>query len=163
MENIKSIANNGMSKPAFKRFENNKYKPWDVKSFGFKANLSDINASLLKDQILNYKKLSNTKKTIYIKLKKRLSNLKQIKFPSNLKNNDSSFTKYKLLKPKPLVGMRRVRKIEIDIIEIPNLFVFLKPFSLNKKISKIININVELKIKISGNAKKNPSIPIFNE
>ena len=47
-----------MSKPAFKRFENNKYKPWDVVSYGFKANMSDLNASLLVDQILNYEKLA---------------------------------------------------------------------------------------------------------
>ena len=86
MEKIRSIANNGMSKPAFKRFENNKYKPWDVENFGFKANLSDINASLLKDQILGYKKIANIKKKIYSKLKKKLSYLKHIEFPNNLKN-----------------------------------------------------------------------------
>ena len=51
-----------MTKPAFKRFVNNKYIPWDVEKFGFKANMSDINASLLKDQILNYKKLSKKKR-----------------------------------------------------------------------------------------------------
>ena len=86
METIRSIANNGMSKPAFKRFENNKYKPWDVENFGFKANLSDINASLLKDQILGYKKIANIKKKIYFKLKKKLSHLKHIEFPNNLRN-----------------------------------------------------------------------------
>ena len=42
-----------MTKPALKRFEDNKYQHWDVNSFGFKANLSDINATLLKDQITN--------------------------------------------------------------------------------------------------------------
>ncbi len=91
MEKIRSIANNGMSKPAFKRFENNKYKPWDVENFGFKANLSDINASLLKDQILDYEKLANKKKNIYLKLKKKLSNFKQIEFPNSLKNKNRDY------------------------------------------------------------------------
>ena len=54
-----------MTKPAFKRFVNNKYIPWDVINFGFKANLSDVNASLLKDQILKYKKLCKKKEKIY--------------------------------------------------------------------------------------------------
>ena len=117
MENIRSIANNGMSKPAFKRFENNKYKPWDVKSFGFKANLSDINASLLKDQILNYKKLSNTKKTIYIKLKKKLSNLKQIKFPSNLKNNNRDYYLF------PIGVNRKLRNELIEHLISKKIFV----------------------------------------
>ena len=38
-EKIRSISNNGMTKPAFKRFVNNKYIPWDVYNIGFKANL----------------------------------------------------------------------------------------------------------------------------
>ena len=96
---------------------NNKYKPWDVKSFGFKANLSDINASLLKDQILNYKKLSNTKKTIYIKLKKKLSNLKQIKFPSNLKNNDRDYYLF------PIGVNRRLRNELIEHLTSKKIFV----------------------------------------
>ena len=33
-----------------------------LKNLSFKANMSDINASLLKDQILNYKKLSKKKR-----------------------------------------------------------------------------------------------------
>ena len=47
-----------MTKPAFKRFVNNKYIPWDVHNFGFKSNLSDINASILVDQISNYPKVA---------------------------------------------------------------------------------------------------------
>ena len=56
-EKIRSISNNGMTKPAFKRFVNNKYIPWDVYQYGFKANLSDINASILIEQIKNYNKI----------------------------------------------------------------------------------------------------------
>ena len=51
-----------MTKPAFKRFENNKYIPWDVYDYGFKANLSDINASILIDQIINYSRTSKARK-----------------------------------------------------------------------------------------------------
>ena len=39
-DRIKSISNNGMTKPAMKRFENNKYSHWDVITKGFKGNLS---------------------------------------------------------------------------------------------------------------------------
>ena len=117
MEKIRSIANNGMSKPAFKRFENNKYKPWDVESFGFKANLSDINACLLKDQILGYKKLSNIKKKIYFKLKKKLSNLKQIEFPSNLRNKDRDFYLF------PIGVNRKIRNRLIEHLTSKKIFV----------------------------------------
>ena len=62
IDKIRSLSNNGMTKPAFKRYENNNYKPWDVTSFGFKANLSDINASLLKSQIIEYSKTAQKKR-----------------------------------------------------------------------------------------------------
>ena len=117
MEKIRSIANNGMSKPAFKRFENNKYKPWDVESFGFKANLSDINACLLKDQILGYKKLSNIKKKIYLKFKKKLSNLKQLEFPSNLRNKDRDFYLF------PIGVNKKIRNRLIEHLTSKKIFV----------------------------------------
>ena len=53
-----------MTKPAFKRFVNNKYIPWDVNQYGFKSNLSDINASVLIDQIKNYYKIAKIKKLV---------------------------------------------------------------------------------------------------
>ena len=83
---IKSIANNGMTKPAFKRFVNNKYIPWDVYGFGFKANLSDINASILGDQINNYSKIARRKKNIFNQLKKKLSHIETVFFPKENKN-----------------------------------------------------------------------------
>ena len=91
MEKIRSISNNGMTKPAFKRFVNNKYIPWDVEKFGFKANMSDINASLLKDQILNYKKLSKKKEKIFKIYKRKISLLKEINFPVNIKNKNRDY------------------------------------------------------------------------
>ena len=83
---IKSISNNGMSKPAFKRFVNNKYIPWNVHSFGFKANLSDINASILSDQIKNYSKTAKIKKNIFDQLKNKLSSITEVSFPKENKN-----------------------------------------------------------------------------
>ena len=80
-----------MTKPAFKRFINNRYIPWDVYQYGFKANLSDINASILIEQIKNYNKIANTKKRIYLKYKKELSKINQISFPKNLKNNNRDY------------------------------------------------------------------------
>ncbi len=91
MDKVRSISNNGMTKPAFKRFENNKYKPWDVHDYGFKANLSDLNASLLEEQILNYAKTVKKKKKIFTYLKNKLSNIPQVKFPLNLKNNNRDY------------------------------------------------------------------------
>jgi len=88
MEQIRSISNNGMTKPAFKRFENNKYKAWDVMKCGFKANLSDLNASLLNEQIINYAKIARNKRVIYDYFKKKLSKINQIKFPKNFSNKN---------------------------------------------------------------------------
>lgn len=85
-EKIRSISNNGMSKPAFKRFINNKYIPWDVNHFGFKANLSDINASVLSDQIKNYSKTAKIKKRIFSLYKKNFNNIDQVFFPRENKN-----------------------------------------------------------------------------
>ena len=90
-EKIRSISNNGMSKPAFKRFINNKYIPWDVGAFGFKANLSDINASILTDQINNYPKTAKKKKVIYKQFKKEFKNDKRIFFPKENKNKIRDF------------------------------------------------------------------------
>jgi dTDP-4-amino-4,6-dideoxygalactose transaminase len=90
-DKIRSISNNGMTKPAFKRFVNNKYIPWDVYSYGFKANLSDINASILIDQIKGYSKIAKTKKNIFDKLKKHLSKIPQISFPKQNTNKDRDY------------------------------------------------------------------------
>ena len=88
---IRSISNNGMSKPAFKRFVNNKYIPWDVHDFGFKANLSDINASILIDQIKDYPKIAKIKKNIFSQYKKELINIRQLSFPKNNPNKDRDY------------------------------------------------------------------------
>ena len=90
-ERIRSISNNGMTKPAFKRFVNNKYIPWDVYSYGFKANLSDINASILVEQIINYSKIAKTKKKIFNKYKKQLQKNKFISLPLENKNKDRDY------------------------------------------------------------------------
>ena len=90
-EKIRSISNNGMSKPAFKRFINNKYIPWDVYNFGFKANLSDINASILIDQIKNYSKIAHIKKKIFKEYKKKLSPIEKISFPKENLNEDRDY------------------------------------------------------------------------
>ena len=90
-ETIRSISNNGMTKPAFKRFVNNKYIPWDVNHYGFKSNLSDINASILTDQVINYSKTSKIKKNIFKKYKKYLGDIKQINFPLDNKNKDRDY------------------------------------------------------------------------
>ena len=80
-----------MTKPAFKRFVNNKYIPWDVYNYGFKANLSDINASILVDQILNYSKVARVKKKIFYQFKKRLNDIDKIQFPSSYKNKNRDY------------------------------------------------------------------------
>ena len=90
-EKIRSISNNGMTKPAFKRFINNRYIPWDVYQYGFKANLSDINASVLIDQIKNYDKIVRVKKKIFLKYKKSLSQIKQISFPKENPNTNRDY------------------------------------------------------------------------
>ena len=90
-EIIRSVSNNGMTKPAFKRFINNKYIPWDVNYYGFKSNLSDINASILTDQIINYSKTSKIKNNIFKKYKKYLNEIKEISFPQDNKNNDRDY------------------------------------------------------------------------
>ena len=88
---IRSISNNGMTKPAFKRFINNRYIPWDVNHYGFKSNLSDINASILTDQIINYSKTAKLKKYIFNEYKRYLSKIKEITFPLDNKNNNRDY------------------------------------------------------------------------
>tara|TARA_A100001011_G_scaffold132458_1_gene139608 strand:+ start:252 stop:1379 length:1128 start_codon:yes stop_codon:yes gene_type:complete len=90
-EKIRSVSNNGMTKPAFKRFINNKYIPWDVYNYGFKANLSDINASILEDQILNYSKTARIKKKIHKRYKFYLNDIKEISFPEENKNKNRDY------------------------------------------------------------------------
>lgn len=84
MSKIRSIANSGMTKSAFNRFTNNTYNHWDVHQPGFKANLSDINASLLPQQIIRDDINAKKRKKIYEKYKKYLS--KKIFIPKNNKN-----------------------------------------------------------------------------
>ena len=90
-ESIRSISNNGMTKPAFKRFINNKYIPWDVNYYGFKSNLSDINASILTEQILDYSKTSKIKEKIFRKYRGYLKKINEVSFPKNNKNNDRDY------------------------------------------------------------------------
>ena len=90
-EKIRSISNNGMTKPAFKRFVNNKYIPWDVYNYGFKANLSDINASVLIDQIKDYSKTAKIKKKIFKEFKKKLCKIKGIFFPKDNPNKNRDY------------------------------------------------------------------------
>lgn len=90
-EKIRSISNNGMTKPAFKRFTNNKYIPWDVNHFGFKANLSDINASILIDQIKNYLTISKNKTKIFRLYQNNLSKIKEISLPYHNKNTNRDY------------------------------------------------------------------------
>jgi len=88
---IRSVSNNGMTKPAFKRFVNNKYIPWDVYNFGFKANLSDINASILEDQVSSYSKIANLKKKLFKKYRYNLNNIKEVSLPSENKNKNRDY------------------------------------------------------------------------
>ena len=90
-DDIRSISNNGMTKPAFKRFVNNKYVPWDVYNYGFKANLSDINASILIDQIINYAKTSKIRTKIFKKYLHYLTKIDQISIPIGNKNKDRDY------------------------------------------------------------------------
>ena len=80
-----------MTKPAFKRFVNNKYIPWDVYKYGFKANLSDINASILEDQIVEYSKTAKRKREIYADFKNLLKEINQLSFPKTKKNKNRDF------------------------------------------------------------------------
>jgi len=90
-EIIRSVSNNGMTKPAFKRFVNNKYIPWDVYSYGFKANLSDINASILEEQIIHYSKTAIIKRNIFLKYKSYLNKIKQVSLPKENKNKQRDY------------------------------------------------------------------------
>ncbi len=90
-DKIRSISNNGMTKPAFKRFVNNKYIPWDVYNIGFKANLSDINASILIGQVNNYKRIAKIKKKVFFLYKKYLSQISNLSFPTQIKNKNRDY------------------------------------------------------------------------
>lgn len=89
LKKIKSMLINGMSQDAQKRFTKGKYNFWDVKKPGLKGNLSDINASLLLNQINNNEK-NNVKKRkkIFDYYKKNLKNLVDYPLDSNFKFRD---------------------------------------------------------------------------
>jgi len=106
-----------MSKPAFKRFVNNKYIPWDVNNFGFKANLSDINASVLSDQIQNYSKTAKIKKKIFSLYKKNFNNIDQVFFP---RENKNKFRDYYLF---PIGVNRKYRNSLIEHLLEKKIFV----------------------------------------
>ncbi len=126
IDKIRSLSNNGMTKPAFKRFENNKYKPWDVTSFGFKANLSDINASLLKSQIIEYSKTAIKKRKIYNAYKKKLSSIKEIFFPENLKNVNRDYYLF------PIGVKKNIRNKLIEFLTVQKIFVTVNFKSVTK-------------------------------
>ncbi len=140
MEQIRSISNNGMTKPAFKRFENNKYKAWDVMKCGFKANLSDLNASLLNEQIINYAKIARNKRIIYDYFKKKLSKINQIKFPKNFSNKNRDYYLFP-------IGVEK--KYRNKLVE----------FLLSKKIFVTVNFNSITNLKYYKNKYKNTSCP----
>jgi dTDP-4-amino-4,6-dideoxygalactose transaminase len=89
LKKIKSMLINGMSQDAQKRFTKSKYNFWDVKKPGLKGNLSDINASLLLNQINNNEK-NNVKKRkkIFDYYKKNLKNLVDYPLDSIFKFRD---------------------------------------------------------------------------
>lgn len=89
LKKIKSMLINGMSQDAQKRFTKGKYNFWDVKKPGLKGNLSDINASLLINQI-NKNEINNVKKRkkIFDYYKKNLKNLVDYPLDSNFKFRD---------------------------------------------------------------------------
>ena len=78
-----------MSQDAQKRFTRGKYNFWDVNKPGLKGNLSDINASLLLNQISNSERNNvNKRKKITDYYKNSLKNLVDYPLDSNFKLRD---------------------------------------------------------------------------
>ncbi len=140
-ESIRSISNNGMTKPAFKRFVNDKYIPWDVNHYGFKSNLSDINASILTDQVINYSKVSKVKKNIYFKYKNYLSSINQISLPTENINMNRDYYLFP-------VGVKK--KYRNKLIE----------HLLNKKIFVTVNFRSITELSYYKKKYKNNNCPI---
>ena len=140
-DKIRSISNNGMTKPAFKRFVNNKYIPWDVYNYGFKSNLSDINASILVDQIKEYSKIAKQKKTIFKKFKKELSKIPQISFPTEKPNKNRDYYLFP-------IGVNK--KFRDKLIE----------HLLKKRIFVTVNFNSITKLNYYKKKYKKPRCPI---
>jgi dTDP-4-amino-4,6-dideoxygalactose transaminase len=88
---IKSICNNGLSKSAFNRFTDRKYQHWDVKDIGFKANMSDINASFLAKQIKEYNKNYKLRKKIFDYYKKKIKKIPQLNIPLENKSQKRDY------------------------------------------------------------------------
>ena len=140
-ENIRSVSNNGMTKPAFKRFINNKYIPWDVNYYGFKSNLSDINASILTDQVVNYSKISKIKNDIFKKYKIYLNEIKEISFPQDNENNDRDYYLF------PIGVNKKYRNKLIEHL-------------LNKKIFVTVNFRSITELNFYKKKYKNKNCPI---
>ena len=89
LKKIKSTLINGMSQDAQKRFTRGKYNFWDVNKPGLKGNLSDINASLLLNQISNSERNNvNKRKKITDYYKNSLKNFVDYPLDSNFKLRD---------------------------------------------------------------------------
>ena len=125
-EIIRSVSNNGMTKPAFKRFVNNKYIPWDVHNYGFKANLSDINASILEEQILNYSKTAKIKKKIFDKYKFHLKKIKEVFLPQGNKNKNRDYYLF------PIGVNKKYRNKLIEYLLNKKIFVTVNFRSINE-------------------------------
>ena len=122
LKKIKSMLINGMSQDAQKRFTKGKYNFWDVKKPGLKGNLSDINASLLLNQINNNEK-NNVKKRkkIFDYYKKNLKDFVDCPADSNFKFRD-----YHLFP----IGLKNEK---IRNLVIRDLFMIRIPVTINYK------------------------------
>jgi len=85
---IRKLSLHGITKRAADRYVD-KYRHWEVKMLGWKCNMSNIQASLLLNQLANIEKYLERREEIARKYEEAFSDLRGIRFPKVPKNSKS--------------------------------------------------------------------------
>jgi UDP-4-amino-4-deoxy-L-arabinose-oxoglutarate aminotransferase len=85
---LRKLSLHGITKRAADRYVD-KYRHWEVKMLGWKCNMSNIQASLLLNQLANIEKYLARREKIARKYEEAFSDLRGIRFPKVPKNSKS--------------------------------------------------------------------------
>ena len=88
-ETLKILRNHGMSKSAADRYQNN-YRHWDMELLGYKSNMNDIQAALLRPQLKKNEKVWQRKYEI-AKSYQKYFKAKNIEFPIDLESSKHGY------------------------------------------------------------------------
>ncbi len=111
IEKLRKVRNHGITKSTFERYRK-KYEHYDMEFLGFKYNLTDIQASLLLNQLRQAEKLWKRRKLLWEYYDYKITNIKNIDKPRILSNSKHSYYLYTVWVPprkrdKVLLGLQQ--------------------------------------------------------